>query len=141
VACLKHKTIQLKFPIRVYYEDTDAAGVVYYANYLKFIERARTEYLRQFGLEQDELKQNHNIIFVVRKVQAEYLAPARFNQALIVETAIDNLTKIRVNFAQKILDKKTNKVLFNSFVEVVCVSSKTFKINTIPSTILETLNE
>ncbi|MGZ4992514.1 MAG: YbgC/FadM family acyl-CoA thioesterase, partial [Methylobacter sp.] len=68
------------WPIRVYYEDTDAGGVVFYANYLKFFERARTEMLRAIGYEQDELIANEGIIFVVRSVQVDYLSPARFNE-------------------------------------------------------------
>lgn len=128
-------------PIRVYYEDTDAGGVVYYANYLKFIERARTEYLREFGLEQDALKQNNQIIFVVRQVQAEYLLAAKFNQLLVVKTKITTLNKISIFFEQKILDKKSNKVLFTAFIKVVCVSSQTFKTSRIPTNILEKLNE
>lgn len=128
-------------PVRVYYEDTDAAGVVYYANYLKFIERARTEYLRALGLEQDELKQNNHIVFVVRQVQAEYLLPAKFNQLLSVETTITTLNKISVIFEQKILEKTSNKVLFTAFVKVVCVSSQSFKASRIPINILEKLNE
>ena len=138
---LKHNFSIRVFSIGVYYEDTDAGGVVYYANYLKFIERARTEYLRELGLEQDELKQKDSIIFVVRKVEAEYLLPAKFNQALIVETTITTLNKISVLFEQKILDKKSNKVLFTALVKVVCVSSQTFKASRIPTHILEKLNE
>ena len=76
------------WPVRVYYEDTDSGGVVYYANYLKFMERARTEWLRQFGFEQDELIHNEGVIFAVRSVQVDYLLPARFNDELSVSAKL-----------------------------------------------------
>jgi acyl-CoA thioester hydrolase len=72
------------WPVRVYYEDTDAAGVVYYANYLKFFERARTEWLRARGFEQDRMRVDHGVVFVVSKLQVEYQRPAKFNDALRV---------------------------------------------------------
>lgn len=70
------------WPVRIYYEDTDAGGVVYHANYINYMERARTEYLRKLGVEQDTLSREHGIIFAVRSLEAEYLAPARFNDLL-----------------------------------------------------------
>ncbi|MBN8772080.1 MAG: YbgC/FadM family acyl-CoA thioesterase, partial [Thiobacillus sp.] len=70
------------WPVRVYWEDTDAGGVVYYANYLKFMERARSEWLRAFGFEQDVLRDEPGIVFVVRRVEIDYLSPARFNEQL-----------------------------------------------------------
>ncbi|SFV65573.1 4-hydroxybenzoyl-CoA thioesterase family active site [hydrothermal vent metagenome] len=127
----------MDFPIRIYYEDTDAGGVVYYANYLKFIERARTEYLTQCGLEQDIIREENNIVFVVRKVTAEYIKPAKFNDRLLVQTKITNISKVSIIFTQKILDKITNKVLFSSLVEVVSVDFLSFKIKRIPKPILE----
>ena len=71
-----------RFPVRVYYEDTDLAGIVYYANYLKFIERARTEWVRSLGIDQTRLKAEAGIVFAVRRVEADYLAPARFDDLL-----------------------------------------------------------
>ncbi|RTZ81412.1 MAG: hypothetical protein DSZ01_00850, partial [Gammaproteobacteria bacterium] len=68
-----------RFPVRVYYEDTDAAGIVYYANYFRFMERARTEWLRELGYEQDDLRARHGLVFVVCRAEADYLDPARFN--------------------------------------------------------------
>ena len=76
------------WPVRVYYEDTDAGGVVFYANYLKFFERARTEMLRAAGFEQDELIANEGVIFVVRAVQVDYLSPARFNEQINVSAEV-----------------------------------------------------
>ncbi len=71
--------IPFTFPVRIYYEDTDSGGVVYYANYLKFMERARTEWLRALGFEQDQLLEQEGVIFAVRSVTVDYNAPARFN--------------------------------------------------------------
>jgi len=76
-----------RFEIRVYYEDTDLAGIVYYANYLKFIERARTEFVRELGVDQKRLHGERNTVFAVRRIEAEYLAPARFDDVLRVETS------------------------------------------------------
>ena len=79
---------QFLWPIRVYYEDTDSGGVVYYANYLKFMERARTEWLRKHGFEQDKLIETDNILFAVRKAEVDFKLPARFNQSLQVASQI-----------------------------------------------------
>ena len=125
--------------IRVYYEDTDAGGVVYYANYLKFIERARSDYLRQLGLGQQRLKDKDNILFVVKSLQANYRLPAKLDQHLCVQTQVEKRGKTRAFFHQKILDKKENKVLFDASVEVVCVVANTFKVATIPIHISEKL--
>ncbi len=76
--------MSFRWPVRVYYEDTDAAGIVYYANYFRFMERARTEWLRHLGYEQDQLRRDPGIVFVVRHVEADYLEPARFNDLLWV---------------------------------------------------------
>jgi len=86
------------WPVRVYYEDTDAGGVVFYANYLKFFERARTEMLRAMGYEQDELIANEGIIFVVRSVQVDYLSPARFNEQLQVSAKVSLAKKSQSYF-------------------------------------------
>jgi acyl-CoA thioester hydrolase len=75
-----------RWPVRVYYEDTDLAGIVYYANYLRFIERARTEWVRGLGIDQGRLKAEEGIVFAVRRLAADYLAPARFDDLLDVRT-------------------------------------------------------
>ena len=95
------------WPVRVYYEDTDNGGVVYYANYLKFMERARTEWLRSLGLEQDRLINEQGIIFAVRSVQVDYLKPALFNQLLSVSAEIIETGKASLTFKQEVVvDKK-----------------------------------
>ncbi len=104
-----------RFPIRVYYEDTDLAGIVYYANYLKFIERARSEYVRDLGVDQVAMKKN-GLVFVVRRVEADYLAPARFDDQLDVVTEITKTTPARMIMQQKVFRKET--LLFQAFVTV-----------------------
>ncbi len=89
-------------PLRVYYEDTDAVGVVYYANYLKFAERARTEMVRTLGVEQEALRQNHGIVFVVRSCAIDFLRPARLDDLLVVETRVCRVSGARVDLQQEI---------------------------------------
>ena len=107
------------FPIRVYYEDTDLAGIVYYANYLKFIERARSEWLRELGVDQSRLKAE-GLVFAVRHLEADYLAPARFDDLLAVETGLNTLGSARITLDQRVLRGK--RVLFSARVTVVCVA-------------------
>ena len=83
------------FPVRVYYEDTDLAGIVYYANYLKFIERARSEWVRDLGINQVQMKAE-GLVFAVRRVEADYLAPARYDDELIVETTMQTGSGVRL---------------------------------------------
>ena len=108
------------FPVRVYYEDTDLAGIVYYANYLKFIERARTEWVRGLGIDQTVLKNTHDIVFAVRRVEADYLAPARFDDELVVETDVEKLTGARIVLTQDVL--RGDAVLFRSRVTLVALT-------------------
>src|SRR3989304_1505700 len=89
-------------PIRVYYEDTDAGNVVYYANYLKFMERARTEWLRALGFEQDELIRRDGVIFAGRSAKIEFLKPARFNDMLQATVQVSRRGKASLTFAQEI---------------------------------------
>ena len=90
------------FPCRDYYEDTDLAGIVYYANYLKFIERARSEWVRNLGLDQNVLRKDHGIVFAVRKVEADYLKSAKFDELLLISTELQKKTRVRLNFSQEI---------------------------------------
>jgi acyl-CoA thioester hydrolase len=88
------------FPVRVYYEDTDAAGVVYYANYLKFAERARSEWLRSLGIDQETLLREQGIGFVVARAEIHYRKPARLDNLLWIETHLQQLTKVRMSMRQ-----------------------------------------
>lgn len=107
------------FPIRVYYEDTDLAGIVYYANYLKFIERGRSEWLRALDIDQVALKRQ-GMVFVVRHVAADYLSPAHFDDQLTVESRLGEIGLARIVMAQDVL--RDGKPLFTARVTLVCVN-------------------
>jgi acyl-CoA thioester hydrolase len=108
------------FPLRVYYEDTDLAGIVYYANYLKFIERARTEWVRTLGIDQGVLKREAGVVFAVRRLVADYLSPARFDDELVVETEPLRLTAARIVLAQRVL--RAGVPLFEAEVTLVALT-------------------
>ena len=125
---------------RVYYEDTDAGGVVFYANYLKFIERGRTEYLRDLGFNQGTLANKKNIVFVVKSLSADYLLPAYLDDMIEVQTNIKLIKNASLVFTQKILNLEKNTVLFEAEVKVVSVLKNNLKPCAIPQEILEKLN-
>ncbi|PHQ96339.1 MAG: tol-pal system-associated acyl-CoA thioesterase [Marinosulfonomonas sp.] len=108
-----------QFELRVYYEDTDLAGIVYYANYLKFIERARTEFIRELGIDQIALKQDEGIVFAVRRVEADYLTPAKFDDQLTVQTSPDAVTGARVVLRQDI--QRGGVTVFSAIVTLVAL--------------------
>lgn len=128
---------EFNWPVRVYYEDTDAGGVVFYANYLKFFERARTEMLRSFGFEQDQLMARDNLIFVVRSVSVDYLKPARFNEQILVSAKIIENKKTSLTFEQSIT--RQQDVLCNGKVRIACLDAQSMKPTLIPIAILEQL--
>ena len=105
------------FSLRVYYEDTDLAGIVYYANYLKFIERARSEWVRGIGLDQVALKAEQGIVFAVRRVEADYLSPAKFDDVLSVTTDVQDITAARITLTQDV--SRGDETLFKSVVTLV----------------------
>lgn len=107
-------------PVRVYYEDTDLAGIVYYANYLKFIERGRSEFVRALGIDQTRLKAEAGIVFAVRRVEADYLSPARFDDLLAVETRLDEMKGASLVMSQSVL--RDGAVLFQARVTLVCLT-------------------
>lgn len=110
-----------KLPIRVYYEDTDFGGIVYYANYLKFIERARSVWVREWGIDQIAMKED-GLVFAVRKVEADYLRPALFDDELTVVTTTETITGARMVFWQEV--HRGAEVLFTARVTVVCVTTE-----------------
>jgi acyl-CoA thioester hydrolase len=128
---------EFSWPVRVYYEDTDAGGVVYYANYLRFFERARTELLRSYGFEQDRLIAEQHVIFVVRSVNIDYLKPARFNEQLAVSAKVTEQKKTSLIFEQVI--SRQQDVLCRGLVRIACLDTQTFKPKPIPTAILEQL--
>ena len=109
-----------RFDIRVYYEDTDLAGIVYYANYLKFIERARTEWVRGLGIDQGALKREAGIVFAVRRVVADYLSPARFDDVLTVTTECRAVTAARIVLDQRVC--RQDAELFSAEVTLVALT-------------------
>lgn len=109
-----------QFRIRVYYEDTDLAGIVYYANYLKFIERARTEWVSSLGVDQMALKASTGIVFAVRRVEADFLRPAKFGDDLVVETTLHSLGGARIVLDQAVL--RGGERLFAAQVVLVCMT-------------------
>ena len=108
-----------RHPLRVYYEDTDLAGIVYYANYLKFIERGRSEWVRARGVDQGRLKAETGIVFAVRRVEADYLRPARFDDELVVTTDLRGLGGARIDLWQEVL--RGQERLFTAAVTLVCL--------------------
>ncbi|WP_308389520.1 tol-pal system-associated acyl-CoA thioesterase [Acidithiobacillus sp. AMEEHan] len=120
------------FAVRVYYEDTDHGGVVYHANYLRFMERARTEMLRDRGLELDQLEQKEGVIFAVRRARLDFRAPARFNDLLEIETQIDEVRPLRMRFTQRVA--RAGILLCLGEVEVACLAATNFRPTPYPGT-------
>ncbi|SFR32475.1 acyl-CoA thioester hydrolase [Yoonia tamlensis] len=109
-----------EFPVRVYYEDTDLAGIVYYANYLKFIERARSEWVRALGIDQVAMKADGRV-FAVRRVEADYLSPAHFDDNLIVQTRVAPSSGVRLKVVQDV--KRGDTTLFSAVVTIICMDA------------------
>jgi acyl-CoA thioester hydrolase len=118
------------WPVRVYYEDTDAGGVVYYANYLKFIERARTEWLRAAGYEQTDLAQQYGVVFVVRSAAIDYLKPARFNDTLHVTVELIKVGAGHIDLLQRVM--REDELIAKAAVKVACVGLRTLRPVRIP---------
>jgi len=108
-----------QFTLRVYYEDTDLAGIVYYANYLKFIERGRSEWLRDRGVDQSVLKADRGMVFAVRRIEADYLRPARFDDLLTVASRVVERSGARLIISQSVL--RADETLFTARVTLVCL--------------------
>jgi len=141
------KSGEFSWPVRVYYEDTDSGGVVYYANYLKFMERARTEFLRSLGYEQDKLQQELGIIFAVHSANIQYKKPARFNDELNVVTSITSLGKVSIDFKQSIylarsqLANSSTGLLSTAEIKIACLNAQRFVPQSIPASIFEKINK
>ncbi|MDR2416805.1 MAG: tol-pal system-associated acyl-CoA thioesterase [Holosporales bacterium] len=114
-------TTEHRFSCRVYYEDTDAEGIVYYANYLRFIERARTEFLRANGIHHRMLAQEHGAFFVVAKCSMTYISPAYLDDQLEIVTIVDSKTSTRLTFKQDIF--RDDQKLFTSLVTLACINA------------------
>lgn len=127
------------WPVRVYYEDTDAGGVVYYANYLSFMERARTEWLRASGFEQPQMAAEYGVLFVVRAASIEYLRPSRFNDSLQVTVEVVNVGGSRIRFLQRVL--RDDEDIARATVDVVCVDTGSFRPVRLPPAMRTTIGK
>jgi acyl-CoA thioester hydrolase len=129
--------LAFSLPVRVYYEDTDAGGVVYYANYLKFFERCRSEWVRSLGYDQSQLTQSHGIIFVVRSVSVEYLRPARLEDLLTIRLEVEELGRSRIILRQSA--HRGEEALATGVVQIVCVACEPMKATPIPKMLRQQL--
>ncbi|MFC0408078.1 tol-pal system-associated acyl-CoA thioesterase [Roseomonas elaeocarpi] len=120
-----------RYPVRVYFEDTDAGGVVYHANYLSWAERARTESLRAMGLPHALLTERHNMFLVVRRVEVEYLRPARLDESLLIETRVERVGGASLDLVQDVLDEGDG-LRTRLKVSLVCVSRDGLRAARIP---------
>lgn len=131
---------QFQLPVRVYYEDTDAGGVVYYVNYLKFMERARSEYLRSLGFNQHELAQL-NTLFVVHTAQASYHAPARLDNQLLVTVQVERSKRASLEFYQQVRRVHDDCLLCEGRFTIACVSADSFKPKAIPAQLQQSVQQ
>jgi tol-pal system-associated acyl-CoA thioesterase len=118
------------FPVRVYFENTDAGGVVYHGEYLKFLERARTEWLRHLGFDHQWLARNHRVTLVVTSLAVDFTKAARLDDNLAVSVRLESLGKVRCVFAQEI--RRDDELLVKAKVTVACVTGESFKPTEIP---------
>ena len=125
--------LPFKWSVRIYFEDTDSGGVVYHSNYLKFMERARTEWLRSLQINQAELKKKDKIMFVVANVNIDYKKAARFNDELDIKTSLDKIGASRVDLTQNIMKK--SELYTSATVSIACIHSEPFKPQRIPKLI------
>ncbi len=127
---LQPELFTYSFPVRVYFENTDAGGVVYHAEYLKFLERARTEWLRHLGFDHQALARQHRVVFVVTAIAADFLRAARLDDPLAVSVQLESIGKVRCVFAQEI--RREDDLLVKARVTVACVTGEQFKPVEIP---------
>ena len=122
--------------VKIYYEDTDASGRVYYANYLKYLERGRTDFLSSLGFSHKDLYEKNNIYFVVKTCNIEYIKPANFEDILEIKSSIVNFSKAKIEFNQKIL--RDDQLLIDSKILIVSINTEN-KISKMPNEMLEIL--
>jgi len=125
------------WPIRVYWEDTDAGGVVYHASYLRFLERARTEWLRAHGVDQGRVREEHGVVFVVRDMAIEFLLPARLDDELDVSVESGERRSASMLFSQRIVRRADGVALVEARVRAACIDAATFKPSRIPNSLFE----
>lgn len=128
------------WPVRIYWEDTDAGGIVYYANYLKFMERARTEFLRSFGVDQSRLAVEQGLAFAIVSANIEYLSPARLDDELVVTCVPTTRTRVSFAFTQEVYRGRVGgELLVRGETRAVCLDCKTFKVQRLPEALIEAL--
>ena len=130
------------WPVRVYYEDTDTGGVVFYANYLKFFERARTEWLRQAGIGQQALAISEQVMFVVKNTSIDYHSPAKLDDKLSISVQIEKLARASINFVQqatRMTEDGTPELLCSCSIRVGCVGTQTLRPEAIPARVLSSI--
>ncbi|MHB1586792.1 MAG: tol-pal system-associated acyl-CoA thioesterase [Acidiferrobacteraceae bacterium] len=128
----------IRLPLRIYYEDTDAGGVVYYANYLRFMERARSEWLRSLGLEVVELASREQVLFAVYRAEIDFKAPARLNDQVFVTARLGAIRRAGLSFEQEVSRDRT--LLCRAQVKIACVNAVDFRPRPIPESVLLRLN-
>jgi len=133
------------WPVRVYWEDTDAGGIVYYANYLRFMERARTEWLRSRGIEQAQLQREQGLVFVVVNAESHFQRPARYGDLLQVTCEIEKWTKVSLMFKQDVMRANDGghemELLVTGRVRVACVDAAKFRPRALPESVVREMNE
>jgi acyl-CoA thioester hydrolase len=133
-----HDTASFAWPVRVYYEDTDAQGVVYYANYFRFMERARTEWLRALGVDQRALLDDERRMFVVTGTQADFVAPARFNDQILVTARLAGLARATFDIEQNIYrDRLDGELLLRGRVRAAYLDADTLRPLRVPASLFE----
>lgn len=128
------------FPVRIYYEDTDHGGMVYYANYLKFMERGRTEFLRAGGVELDALEAETGAMFAVTDTDVHFYAPARFNDEVVIESALTSLRGARLSFRQIVRRPADDKLLVEADIRLACIDRQG-KAKRIPESVKDVLKK
>lgn len=128
----------MKLPVRIYVEDTDYTGVVYHSNHLKYMERARTEWLLNLGYSLTEME-NEGFIFVIFKVEVKYLLPLRLHDLIEVTATISHIGKSSITFVQTITNKENNCIYTEANVVIVCVDKHTLRPRSIPPSLREKL--
>jgi acyl-CoA thioester hydrolase len=126
-------------PVRIYWEDTDAGGIVYYANYLKFMERARTEWLRMLGVEQQSLVSEHGLMFVVVHADVSFRKPARYGDNLRVSCALEERGRASMTFRQQVVRESTGELLVAGLVRIACLDASKLKPRGLPAIVVEKL--
>ena len=137
-----HASPPFRFQLRVYWEDTDAGGVVFYANYLKFFERARTEWLRSLGHGQEQMRQESGVVFVVTDTAVRYLSPARLDDVLAVTVDVKHAGRAQMTIAQQAWRQRPDEpetLLAEGTIRIGCVDAGTFRPQRIPNSIVESL--